>query len=191
MNKIMRKDSNIQFKSPAEIKAFQEAGMREELKNLQANSKYYKNLFKKNKIDISKIRKIEDLQQIPVTTKRELQMYGNDFLCVPKGEVIDYVTTSGTLGDPVTFALTESDLQRLAFNEELSFTTAGCSGKDIMQLMTTIDRRFMAGLAYYMGARRMGAGVVRVGNGIPELQWDTINRIQPTFCMVVPSFLIK
>ena len=60
-----------------------------------------------------------------------------------------------------------------------------------MQLMTTLDRRFMAGLAYYMGAREMGAGVVRVGNGIPELQWDTIHRIHPTFCMVVPSFLIK
>lgn len=40
--------------------------------------------------------------------------------------------------------------------------------------MTTIDRRFMAGLAYYMGARELGMGVIRVGNGIPELQWDTI-----------------
>ena len=38
--------------------------------------------------------------------------------------------------------------------------------------MTTIDRRFMAGLAYYMGARELGMGVARVGNGIPELQWD-------------------
>ena len=57
--------------------------------------------------------------------------------------------------------------------------------------MTTIDRRFMAGLAYYMGARELGMGVIRVGNGIPELQWDTIRRIHPTCGMVVPSFLIK
>lgn len=191
MNRIMRTDSNIQFKTPEQIKAFQEAGMREELKNLQANSKYYKNLFKKNRIDISKIRRIEDLQQIPVTTKKELQMYGNDFLCVPKGDVIDYVTTSGTLGDPVTFALTENDLQRLAYNEFLSFSTVGITKKDIMQLMTTLDRRFMAGFAYYMGARQLGCGIIRVGNGIPELQWDTINRVHPTFCMVVPSFILK
>lgn len=34
--------------------------------------------------------------------------------------------------------------------------------------MTTIDRRFMAGLAYYMGARELGMGVIRVGNGIPN-----------------------
>ena len=49
----------------------------------------------------------------------------------------------------------------------------------------------MAGLAYYMGARELGMGVIRVGNGIPELQWDTIRRIHPTCGMVVPSFLIK
>ena len=47
----------------------------------------------------------------------------------------------------------------------------------------------MAGLAYYMGARELGMGVIRVGNGIPELQWDTIRRIHPTCGMVVPSFL--
>lgn len=37
----------------------------------------------------------------------------------------------------------------------------------------------------------MGMGIVRVGNGIPELQWDTINRIHPTVGMAVPSFLMK
>ena len=91
----------------------------------------------------------------------------------------------------MTFALTEEDLARLAYNEAMSFTTAGCTGEDILQLMTTIDRRFMAGLAYFMGARELGCGVIRVGNGIPELQWDTIRRIGPTGCIVVPSFLIK
>ena len=104
---------------------------------------------------------------------------------------MDYPTTSGTLGDPVTFAETESDLEHLAYNEFLSFSTAGCTRDDIIQLMVTIDRRFMAGLAYFLGARKLGMGSVRVGNGIPELQWDTIRRIHPTVGMAVPSFLIK
>ncbi|MCQ4921336.1 phenylacetate--CoA ligase family protein, partial [Phocaeicola vulgatus] len=74
------------------------------------------------------------------------------------------------------------------YNEYLSFTTTGCSRQDVVQLMTTIDSRFMAGLAYYMGASELGMGVARVGNGIPEQQWDTIRRIHPTSGMVVPSF---
>jgi len=37
----------------------------------------------------------------------------------------------------------------------------------------------------------MGASIVRVGNGIPELQWDTILRIKPDTIICVPSFIIK
>ena len=187
----MKRNPSIQFKSAKEIKAFQEEKLREAVSYLASNSPFYKRMFIQNGIDPTSIRTIEDLQRIPVTTKADLQKYNEDFLCVDKVKIIDYVTTSGTLGNPVTFALTENDLDRLSYNEFLSFSTAGCKPEDIMQLMTTIDRRFMAGLAYFMGARELGMGVSRVGNGIPELQWDTIRRIGSTCGMVVPSFLIK
>lgn len=188
---IMKKNPDIQYLSSAEIKQFQEKRLVETLTYLQAHSLFYQSLFGEHGIDIHQIKHIEDLQQIPVTTKTDLQLHNNDFICVPRDQIIDYVTTSGTLGDPVTFALTSNDLDRLAYNEYLSFTTTQCTRQDVLQLMTTIDRRFMAGLAYYMGARELGMGVVRVGNGIPELQWDTLHRILPTCGMVVPSFLIK
>lgn len=120
-----------------------------------------------------------------------MQYRNDDFLCVPKNKIIDYITTSGTLGDPVTFALTDKDLDRLAYNECISFSCSDGGNEDIYQQMVTIDKRFMAGLAYYLGARRLGAGIIRVGGGIPELQWDTIKRIKPTAFITVPSFLLK
>lgn len=187
----MIKNRMLHYKSAAEIKAFQEARLAETLKYVSEKSSFYRNLYAEKGIDIKSVKTIEDLRKLPVTTKQDLQLHGEDFICVDNADIIDYVTTSGTLGNPVTFALTESDLQRLAYNEASSFTMVGMGRKDIMQLMTTIDRRFMAGLAYFMGARELGSGVVRVGNGIPELQWDTIQRVKPTVCMVVPSFLIK
>ena len=187
----MVRNAEIQFKSPEEIREFQEQRLREEVKYIYANSPYYREMFDSLGLKPADIQSVGDLKKLPVTTKKDLQLRGKDFICVPQEEIIDYVTTSGTLGDPVTFALTDADLDRLAYNEFLSFTTAGVTKSDIMQLMTTIDRRFMAGLAYFMGARELGCGIIRVGNGIPELLWDTINRIQPTVCMVVPSFLIK
>lgn len=187
----MDKNPHIQFLPVEEIKAYQEKQLAKQLMYLQQNSRFYQRMFAENQIDISPIKTLEDLQKLPATTKTDLQLYNEDFICVDKEEIIDYVTTSGTLGNPVTFALTDEDLTRLSYNEVLSFTTAGCTRQDILQLMTTLDRRFMAGLAYYMGARELGMGVARVGNGIPELQWDTINRIHPSWGMVVPSFLIK
>lgn len=187
----MVKDSNLHYRTPDEIRCFQEERLRETVAYVAAHSPYYKALFAREGIDPATIRTLDDLRRLPLTTKEDLQLHGEEFVCVPRRQIIDYVTTSGTLGDPVTFALTEGDLQRLAYNEACSFRMAGCSEEDVMQLMTTIDRRFMAGLAYFMGARELGCGVVRVGNGIPELQWDTIRRVGSTACMVVPSFLVK
>ena len=183
--------NDIEFRSVEEIRDFQEGRMRNALSFLENNSPFYKRMFSKCGIDPSRIRHIDDLVKIPFTTKKDLQLFGDDFLCVPRRDVIDFITTSGTLGDPVTFCCTENDLQRLAYNEMKSFSCAGLTRDSVVQLMTTIDKRFMAGLAYFLGLRKLGAGVVRVGNGIPELQWDTISRIKPDTIMCVPSFILR
>ena len=187
----MLRDNGLHYRSAEEIRSFQEARLHEAIDYAYTNSAFYRELFDPCKIRPADIRTIEDLRRLPVTTKQDLQLRNKDFLCVDSSQIVDYVTTSGTLGEPVVFALTENDLDRLGYNELSSFTMAGCSRNDIMQLMTTIDRRFMAGLAYWLGARALGMGVIRVGNGIPELQWNTINSIHPTVCMCVPSFLMK
>ena len=181
----------IEKASKEEIKAYQEKKLEETLQYLNKNSPFYKRFFKENSIRLSEIKTLQDLQKIPVTTKDQLQQFNNDFICVPKTEIIDYVTTSGTLGDPVTFALTDNDLERLAYNEAISFACCGVGKEDTMQLMTTMDRRFMAGLAYFLGARKLGSGIIRVGSGIPELQWDSILKFKPSYLITVPSFLLK
>lgn len=181
----------IETASKAEIKIFQERKLSELLEYVNTNSPYYKSLFDKENIDISKIKTLEDLQLLPITTKEDLQKYNDDFRCVSVDKIIDFATTSGTLGEPVTFGLTDADLERLAYNEAISFDCAGIKQGDIVQLMTTIDRRFMAGLAYFLGLRKMKVGVIRVGAGIPELQWDSILKYKPTYLITVPSFLLK
>lgn len=158
---------------------------------LQQNSPYYREQFVAHHIDINKIRTIEDLSVIPTTSKEDLQQRNDDFICVPRNKIIEYTSTSGTLGAPVTVALTENDLQRLAANEYASFICADGSPEDIYQLMLTLDRQFMAGMAYYSGIRKLGAGIIRVGPGVPSLQWQTILRIQPTAIVAVPSFILK
>ncbi len=182
---------DIEYQSAEAIKRFQEERLVVALDYLKGHSPYYQRLFKNNHIDVSKIRTIEDLMEIPFTEKKDLQLYNWDFLCCPREKVVDYVTTSGTLGEPVTFVSTEKDLQRHAFNEKKSFSCAGVKPGDIVQLMTTMDKRFIAGLAYFLGIRELGASIIRVGNGIPELQWDTIARLKPNTIMCVPSFILR
>jgi len=174
-----------------QIKIIQEEKLRELLVYLQNNSLFYQNLFKEHHINIHDIQSLEDLQKIPTTTKNDLQEHNHDFFCIAQDKIVDYSTTSGTLGDPVTFGLSDSDLERLAYNEAVSFACAGIQKGDVVQMVTTIDKRFMAGLAYFLGLRKMGASVVRMGPGIPELQWDSIFRYRPKYLITVPSFLLK
>jgi len=171
--------------------ATQEQKLQELLVYLSKNSPFYQELFAKHHIDISAIKTVADLASIPTTTKDDLQQRNNDFLCVPAEDVIEYTSTSGTLGNPVTIALTEKDLQRLAYNEYSSFGCADGSKDDTYQLMLTLDRQFMAGIAYYLGIRKLGAGIIRLGPGVPSLQWETIKRLKPTAIVAVPSFILK
>src|SRR5690554_7015546 len=181
----------IELASTQEIKTFQEEKLRESLRYISQKSPFYQAMFSKNGIDISQIRTLEDLRLLPVTTKTDLQLHNKDFFCVPMSEIIDYSTTSGTLGKPVSFGLTDNDLERLAYNEAISLACAGIKKGDIVQLMTTIDRRFVAGLAYFLGLRKLGAGSIRIGAGTPQLQWDSILENQPKYLIAVPSFLLK
>ena len=181
----------IERQDPKKIQQFQEEKLQELLQYLSTHSPYYQRIFQEYHIDIKEIKTLEDLQKLPTTTKNDLQCYNDDFLCVPKTAITDYASTSGTLGRPVTFGLTDKDLDRLAYNEAISLSCAGIQKGDVVQLMTTIDRRFMAGLAYFLGIRKLGASIVRVGAGIPELQWDSIHSYQPKWLIAVPSFLLK
>jgi phenylacetate-CoA ligase len=182
---------DIEFRSREEIAAYQDERLREAVGYLSSHSPFYKKLFKKHHIDPATIQTVADLQSIPFTEKRDLQLHNREFLCVEPSKIIDYITTSGTLGDPVTFGCTDKDLERLAYNEMKSFACAGLRPGNIVQLMTTLDKRFMAGLAYFLGIRKLGASIIRVGNGMPELQWDTITRLKPDTLMCVPSFILR
>lgn len=183
--------NDIEFAPKEEIKEYQDGLLRKAVDYLAVNSPYYRRMFAEKGIDPAGIRCIEDLEKVPFTEKKDLQLYNEDFLCVPRNRIVDFITTSGTLGSPVTFGCTEKDLQRLAYNEKKSFACAGLGRDNVVQLMTTLDKRFMAGLAYFLGIRELGAGIIRVGNGIPELQWDTIMRLRPDTIMCVPSFILR
>lgn len=183
--------ATVKFDSARKIREIQEQKLRELVHHLYSRSPYYRGLFEQHSIRPDSIRSLDDLARIPVTDKNDLQQRNGDFLCVPRSQVVEYASTSGTLGSPVTIALTENDLQRLTYNEYSSFVCAGGSQDDVYQLMLTLDRQFMAGIAYYSGLRKLGAGIIRLGPGVPSLQWETIARLQPTAIVAVPSFILK
>ncbi len=182
---------NIDKHTIDEIQSLQLIKLCEHIQYLKDKSPYYSALFRKHHLEDIHLDSLEKLQLFPTTGKEDLQVSNWQFLCVPPSEILEYTTTSGTLGTPVTIALTKNDQDRLAYNEYLSFTCAGCTKNDVFQLALTLDKQFMAGMAYYLGSNKLGSGVIRTGPGAPSMQWDTIFRVNTTTLVAVPSFIIK
>lgn len=158
---------------------------------LQQHSKFYQKRFEELSLVKPSGFSLADLKLLPLTTKDQLNELNEDFLCVEKNKISDFVTTSGTTGTPVVFYLTENDINRLAYNEALSMLCIEASSNDVFLLTTTIDKRFMAGLAYVEGVRKLGAGIIRNGPGSPQFQWDAILKFKPTVIIGIPSFIPK
>ena len=187
----MRFQSELAFQSLSVQNDWQSEALKGTLAYLQQRSPFYGRLFRERNINIANIRSLEDLTFLPTTSKADMQQHNWEFLCVQTRDVKEYTATSGTLGNPVTIALTEGDLQRLTYNERQSFLCADGKPEDIYQLMLTLDRQFMAGMAYYMGIRELGAAMVRTGPGLRSMQWDTIFRLQSNSLVAVPSFMLR
>ena len=162
--------------------------LRKEIKYAVENSPFYKNHFSGYKIDGMSMN---DFRNLPFTTKHDVSKNNQDFYCISRKEIKEFVTTSGTSGSPITIPLSKTDLERLAINESIALTKMGFDKSDTFQLLVTLDRQFMAGIAYYSGILRMGATVLRNGPGGLIGQLKSIEDFNPTVLIAVPSFILK
>ena len=154
------------------------------------NSSYWKKIFDEKKLNPYNFT-TNDLSLLPTISKTTLQLNLTDMICAERSKIVDYVCTSGTTSSPVNIPLTDNDLERLAQNEYQSLLNTGATKNDVFQICTTLDKQFMAGLAYFLGIRKLGAGIIRLGVCSAESHWNSILNIKPTYLIAVPSFVLK
>lgn len=180
--------SKLEFQPPEEFRAVQEARLRDHLRTCLERSPFYRRRLAG--LDLNPERfTLEQLAELPTTAKAEFAEANADFLAVPREQIADIVLSSGTTGEPTPVMYTAPDLERLAWNEALSFAGCGVTAADTALLTCTLDRCFVAGLAYYLGLRRLGAAVLRNGLNSLESHLEIIRRLRPTLVVGVPGFL--
>ncbi len=182
------KPGAIEFGTPAEIRAMQERLLGEHLRYIAERSPYYRRLLKD--IPTGPLG-LDLLADFPLTDKKAFSDHNDELLSVPVSKIEDIVLSSGTTGRPTRIMYTRADLDRLAYNEQLSFASTGLTAEDTVLLTCTMDRCFIAGLAYYLGVRAIGAAAIRNGLNTLESHAEIISRLRPTAIVGVPSFLAK
>lgn len=131
----------------------------------------------------------ELLATLPLTSREDLDTSPDKFGLTDFKPVHDIALTSGTTGNSIVVPYTESDLQRLAYNEAIAYHSAGVRETSTVLLTVTLDRCFIAGLAYYSGVTFLGATAIRSGPGQLAKQWELIERFCPDAIVGVPTFL--
>ena len=181
-------EDDISFLSRADIVLRQTELLNEHIRYSRENSAYYK----KTLADLAdEDITIEELAKLPTTSKQDLALYNVEFTAVSEHDIADICFTSGTTGKPCRIAYTKGDIDRLAYNDMLGFVAAGITPADKVLLTCTIDCCFVAGLAYYSGAVKLGAAAIRNGINTLESHAGIIRTERPGAIVGVPSFLAK
>ncbi|MBP5531028.1 MAG: AMP-binding protein [Lentisphaeria bacterium] len=172
----------------SEIGKLQDKLLAEQIRYCRANSPFYRRhlaAFPDRDCDF------ESLQELPTTSKRDLAESNEDFFAVPPTGVADICFTSGTTGRPCRIVYTKGDLDRLAYNDACGYRAAGMLPGEKVLLTCTIDRCFIAGLAYYQGVVKLGASAIRNGLNTLPSHAEVIAALRPENIVGVPSFLAK
>jgi phenylacetate-CoA ligase len=81
------------------------------------------------------------------------------------------------------------DLERLGFNEALSFYSAGVTAADRADLCVGFDHCSLAGIAYYRGLTQLGVNTARRGMLPVDAHKLHFGQFKPTVLVGAPSFL--
>ena len=164
--------------------------LRRHVRHCAAHSPFYRRMFDRLGVKAEELQRVGDLARLPFTEKSDLECCHGEFLALPPSGIVDLCLTSGTTGKSVAMLQSAGDLDRLAYNEELSFRGVGITREDRVLVAAAIDRCFMAGLAYFLGLTRIGATVIRGGSSSTALLMELVRSCRPSAIVGVPSLLL-
>jgi len=155
-----------------------------------AKSPFYGKLFKKIKFTVEKLRRLDDLRNLPLTTKEDLRKefpYG--FVALPMEKVVRVHSSSGTTGRATAVFHTAKDLEGWANLVARCMYMAGVRKNDVFQNMTGYGL-FTGGLGFQYGGERLGVLTIPAGSGNSKRQIALMKEFGTTVIHIIPSYAL-
>jgi len=175
---------------------------REQLKELQferlksvlklvydANGTYRK---KMDKIGIkpSDIKKMEDINKLPFTTKQDLRdSYPFGIFTAPQSEIVRIHASSGTSGKLTVAGYTQNDLDIWSQVVARSLVATGCTKESIVNVAYGYGL-FTGGLGLHYGSEKLGCMTVPVSSGNTKRQIQLLKDFGATTLCCTPSYAL-
>lgn len=148
----------------------------------------YKEKLSQAGITAEDIRSLDDLKQLPFTTKQDLRdNYPFNLFAVPMSEVIRIHSSSGTTGKPTVVGYTKKDIEIWAELMARALTSAGATKNAVIQNSYGYGL-FTGGLGIHYGAERIGASVIPTSGGNTRRQVMLMQDFGTTLLTCTPSY---
>jgi len=169
-------------------------GYREKLQDLlqrvSLKSPFYQAKFKKEGVDPSKVKSIEDLKYLPFTTKDELrEAYPLGLGAVEEEKIVRIHSSSGTTGKAVIIPYTKDDVDTWAEMMKRCYLLAGVTPLDRVQI-TPGYGLWTAGIGFQAGAELLGAMALPMGPGNTEKQIQMLYDLKSTVLTSTSSYAL-
>lgn len=143
-----------------ELEQLQFERLQSTLNRVYRNVAFYKAAFDTHCVNLERIRDIQAMQELPFTTKEDLQKsYPYDMFAVPLRDIVRIHTTSGTATRPIVVGYTQNDLRNWRQCAARLLTAAGVTQHDVVQIALHYSL-FAEGFGFHQGAERVGASVI-------------------------------
>jgi phenylacetate-CoA ligase len=155
-----------------------------------AQSPYYSDLFKKEKISHQTLKTLDDVRRIPFIEKATLrEHYPYGFLAVPKEKIVRMHSSSGTTGRATVIFHTIHDIEEWAGLVARCMYMTGVRPGDVFQNMMGYGL-FTGGLGFHYGAEKLGALVIPSGAGNSRRQIMLMQEFDTTAIHIIPSYAL-
>ena len=181
-------NEEVECISRDEIKKLQLKRLKDVVKRAYENVPYYKKRFDEAGIKPEDIETLEDIQKLPLTTKDDLRAaYPFGMFAVPRREIVEVHTSSGTTGKPTVSGYTREDLETWSEIMARGLTMFGVDDEDLIQ-NTHGYGLFTGGFGVHYGAQKIGATVIPISTGQTRRQIEIMKDFGTTVLIVTPSY---
>ncbi len=158
------------------------------VKNAYENVPYYRKRFNELNITPDDINSLKDIEKLPFTTKDDLRdAYPFEMFAVPRKQIVEVHTSSGTTGKPTVSGYTRGDIEIWSEVMARGLSMAGVTDEDIIQ-NTHGYGLFTGGFGVHYGAQKIGATVIPISTGQTKRQIEIMQDFGTTVMIFTPSY---
>jgi len=170
------------------IESLQLRRLQQTVERVYATVPFYREVFDRIGVKPKDIKRLEDLQRLPFTLKKDMRdNYPYGLFAVPLEQIVRIHASSGTTGKPTVVGYTKRDIETWTELMARSFFAAGAHKGDVIHNAYGYGL-FTGGLGAHYGAERIGASVIPMSGGNTKKQLMIMKDFGSTVLTCTPSY---